>query len=85
MTLKDDEWMKAGAFVYDNFDEMTGVSFLPESGTSYRQMPYEDITKAEYDAMVASFPKDLDFAFEEDFDNTTGTQTLACTAGGCEI
>jgi ribonucleoside-diphosphate reductase alpha chain len=85
VTLKDDEWMKAGAFVYENFDEMTGVSFLPESGTSYRQMPYEDITKAEYEDMVSSFPKDLDFAFEEDVDNTTGTQTLACTAGGCDV
>lgn len=85
VTLKDDEWMKAGAFVYENFDEMTGVSFLPESGTSYRQMPYEDITEAEYDAMAAAFPKDLDFVFEEEADNTTGTQTLACTAGGCEM
>jgi ribonucleoside-diphosphate reductase alpha chain len=85
VTLKDEEWMSAGAFVYENFDEMTGVSFLPESGTSYRQMPYEDITEAEYDIMVSSFPKDLDFSFEEDVDNTTGTQTLACTAGGCEL
>ena len=85
VTLKDDEWLDAGAFVYKNFDEMTGVSFLPDSGTSYRQMPYEDITEAEYDALVASFPKDLDFAFAEDVDNTTSTQTLACTAGGCEL
>ena len=85
VTLKDDEWMDAGAFVYKNFDEMTGVSFLPESGTSYKQLPYEDITEVEYDALVASFPKDLDFAFAEDVDNTTSTQTLACTAGGCDV
>ena len=85
VTLRDDEWMSAGAFVYENFDEMTGVSFLPESGTSYKQMPYEDITKEEYEAMVAAFPKDLTFEFEEDADNTTSTQTLACAAGGCDV
>ena len=85
VTIKDDEWMHVGAFVYENFDMMTGVSFLPESGTNYQQMPYEDITEGEYAAMVEAFPKELNFEFEEEVDNTTGTQTLACTAGGCEL
>jgi ribonucleoside-triphosphate reductase len=86
INVKEDEWMKVGAWVYDHFDEMSGVSFLPHDGGSYRQAPYEEITKDLYDAMLPSIPKSLDWdSLVEIEDNVEGTQTLACTAGGCEI
>jgi len=86
INVKEDEWMKVGAWVYDHFDEMSGVSFLPHDGGSYRQAPYEEITKDLYDAMLPSIPKSLDWdSLVEIEDNVEGVQTLACTAGGCEI
>jgi ribonucleoside-diphosphate reductase alpha chain len=86
INVKEDEWMKVGAWVYDHFDEMSGVSFLPHDGGSYRQAPYEEITKDLYEAMLPSIPKSLDWdSLVEIEDNVEGTQTLACTAGGCEI
>ena len=78
--------MKVGAWVYDHFDEMSGVSFLPHDGGSYRQAPYEEITKDLYEAMLPTIPEHLDWdSLVEMDDNVEGTQTLACTAGGCEI
>ena len=86
INVKEDEWMRVGAWVYDHFDEMSGVSFLPHDGGSYRQAPYEEITKDLYDAMLPSIPKSLDWdSLVEMDDNVEGVQTLACTAGGCEI
>ena len=86
INVKEDEWMKVGAWVYDHFDEMSGVSFLPHDGGSYRQAPYEEITKDLYDAMLPSIPKSLDWDSLQEFeDETEGVQNLACTAGGCEI
>ena len=79
-------WMKVGAWVYDHFDEMSGVSFLPHDGGSYRQAPYEEITKDLYEAMLPTIPTHLDWDTLQEFDdNVEGVQTLACTAGGCEI
>lgn len=86
ITLKDDEWLKAADFTYDHFDEFTGVSFLPECGGTYQQMPFEDITEAEYDALLAKQPADIDWnSFREETDNVEGVQTLACVAGNCEL
>jgi ribonucleoside-diphosphate reductase alpha chain len=87
VTIKDDgEWLKVADFVYENFDDFTGVSFLPESGSSYQQMPFEEITKAEYEAMLAKQPNHIDWnAFHEETDNVEGVQSLACVAGHCEI
>jgi ribonucleoside-triphosphate reductase (thioredoxin) len=86
INVKEDEWMKVGAWVYDHFDEMSGVSFLPHDGGSYRQAPYEEITKDLYEAMLPTIPEHLDWdSLVEIEDNVEGTQTLACTAGGCEI
>jgi len=85
--VKEDEWMDVGAWVYNNFDYITGVSFLPYSEHTYAQAPYQPCTKIEYFAAVAAMPK-VDFSklpeYEFD-DNTEGAQTLACSAGGCEI
>ena len=84
--VKEDEWPRVGAWVYDNFDILSGVSFLPFDGGSYRQAPYEDITKEQYEGMLKTFPEALDWdSLTEMDDNVTATQTLACTAGACEI
>lgn len=86
ISVKENEWPSVGAWVWDHFDEMSGVSFLPYDGGSYRQAPYETITKEEYEEAFAKMPKTINWEnFIEQEDTTEGTQTLACTAGGCEL
>ena len=87
ISVKEDEWMEVGAWVYKNFDEMSGVSFLPFDGGSYRQAPYETITEEVYNEWLVKMPTELDWdKFTEHQDNVEGAQTLACTgAQGCEI
>jgi ribonucleoside-diphosphate reductase alpha chain len=88
INVKDHEWMEVGAFVYKNFDEMSGVSFLPHDGGSYKQAPYQDCTEEEYEAAVELMPKSIDWTrlAEYEFEDTTkGSQTMACTGGVCEI
>jgi len=85
--VKEDEWMEVGDWVYKNFDYITGISFLPYSDHTYDQAPYTDCSKEEYEAAVKAMPE-VDFSklsLYEFEDNTEGSQTLACTAGGCEI
>ena len=88
ITVRDEEWMEVGAWVYKHFDEISGISFLPHSDHTYRQAPYEDCTKEQYETMLAKLPKDVDWSelskYEKE-DNTTGTQTFSCTAGACEL
>jgi ribonucleoside-triphosphate reductase (thioredoxin) len=86
--VQEDEWMDVGAWVYKNFDNIGGVSFLPASEHTYRQAPYQEITKEQYEALAASFPSEIswmDFMKFETEDGTTGTQELACTSGVCEL
>jgi ribonucleoside-diphosphate reductase alpha chain len=86
ISVTEKEWPAVGAFVWEHFDEMSGVSFLPYDGGSYRQAPYEDCTEKQYTELLAKIPKDLDWdSIVEVDDNVEGAQTLACTAGGCEI
>jgi ribonucleoside-diphosphate reductase alpha chain len=89
ISVKEDEWPEVGAWVYNHFDEMSGVSFLPFSDHVYQQAPYQDCTKEEYETLQAKMPKDIDWtmlAKYEKKDTTTGSQELACSAaGGCEI
>jgi len=86
ISVKENEWMDVGAWVWRNFDEISGVSFLPYDGGSYRQAPYEECTKEEYEALLAKMPKNIDWnILKEDDDNVEGAQTLACVAGHCEI
>jgi ribonucleoside-diphosphate reductase alpha chain len=74
-----------GAFVWDLFDDMSGVSFLPYDGGTYRQAPYEDCTEEEYNELKGEMPT-IDWTkFVEVTDNVEGAQMLACTAGSCEI
>jgi ribonucleoside-diphosphate reductase alpha chain len=89
VTVKEEEWMDVGAWVYENFDVASGVSFLPFSDHTYQQAPYQDIEPDEYlewkDRMTYV---NLDWSRLTDFereDNTTGSRELACTAGACEV
>jgi ribonucleoside-diphosphate reductase alpha chain len=85
ISVKESEWPKVGAFVWDHFDEMSGVSFLPHDGGTYRQAPYEECTKEEYDTLLAQMPTIEWAKFAENTDNVEGAQMLACVAGVCEI
>jgi ribonucleoside-diphosphate reductase alpha chain len=88
VSVAEDEWMEVGAWVYEHFDQVSGISFLPKSDHSYRQAPYESITKDEYDALVEKSPKQIDWSRLSEYeleDNTDSSQTLACSADGCEI
>ncbi len=86
ISVTETEWPEVGAWVWNNFDEITGVSFLPMDGGTYRQAPYEAMTEEEYHAMVAAMPLGIDWdKLVEGTDNVEGAQTLACTAGACEI
>lgn len=84
--VKEHEWLEVGQWVWKHFDIISGVSFLPHSEHSYRQAPYQEITEAEYEALVAKMPKDIKWeTMIENQDNTEGSQELACVAGQCEI
>lgn len=88
ISVKEHEWMDVGAWVYKNFDWMSGVSFLPFSDFVYKQAPYQDCDEATYEAELAKMPKSVDWtqlAMYEQTDMTEGAQELACVAGGCEI
>ena len=89
ISVKEHEWLDVGAWVYSRFDKMSGVSFLPFSEHVYKQAPYQDCTKEEYEAAAAKMPVSIDWAKLKDYektDTTTGAQELACSAaGGCEI
>ena len=88
ISVKEEEWPEVGAWVYNHFNEISGISFLPFSDHVYAQAPYQDCTKEEYEALLAKMPKNIDWsklAEYENTDRTEGTQMLACVAGGCEI
>lgn len=87
--VKEHEWMEVGAWVYENFDNLSGVSFLPYDGGTYKQAPYQEVTEEEYNKWVAEHPMPVidwnDLRFYETEDNTTGSQELACSGGACEV
>jgi ribonucleoside-diphosphate reductase alpha chain len=88
ISVRDTEWMSVGAFVYEHFDEMSGVSFLPHSDHTYQQAPYQDCTKEEYEEMLALMPDSIDWEELNDYeneDNTVSMQTMACSGDSCEI
>lgn len=85
ISVEENDWPSVGAWVWEHFDEISGVSFLPYDGGTYRQAPYETCTEAEYEAMKAAMPTINWDAFRELTDNVEGAQMLACTAGVCEI
>lgn len=88
VSVRENEWPKVGAWVYDNWDDVGGVSFLPMSEHTYQQAPYQAITEEEYKGWVDKSPKSIDWSLLSAYelaDATTGTQELSCVAGGCEI
>ena len=88
ISVTEDEWLDVAAWVYGNFDILSGVSFLPFDPTEYPQAPYQTLTEEQYNELMAKMPKDIDWTklseYEKD-DQTTGSQELACVAGLCEI
>jgi len=88
ISMKEPEWIGVGAWCWDNFDYLSGVSFLPNTDHSYKQAPYQDINSDKYKELIKDFPKDINWSslskWEKE-DTTKGTQELACTAGICEI
>lgn len=86
ISVRDEEWMEVGAWVWEHFDEVSGISFLPHSDHSYVQAPYQDCTIEEYTELKKNTPECIDWTeFVEEDDNTTSAQTLACTGNSCEI
>jgi ribonucleoside-diphosphate reductase alpha chain len=88
VNVKADEWMEVGAFVYEHFDEMSGVSFLPYNEHTYQQAPYQECGKSEYEAMLSFMPTSINWSKLAEYeaeDNTSGSQTLACSGDSCEI
>ena len=88
VSVKEHEWMSVGAWVYENFDDLSGISFLPFSEHTYKQAPYQDITEEEYNVLTKAMPPAINWSGLQDFekeDTTSGSKELACTAGVCEI
>ena len=88
ISVKEHEWLEVGAWVYEHFDYMSGVSFLPFSEHTYKQAPYQDCDEKQYEEILNSMPKNVDWGLLGEYekqDMTTSSQELACTAGGCEI
>ena len=87
VSVRDDEWMEVGAFVFEHFDEMSGVSFLPHSEHTYQQAPYQECTEAVYNDFRSKFGH-IDWNKFRDYekeDTTSGSQTFACSGDSCEI
>jgi ribonucleoside-diphosphate reductase alpha chain len=88
VTVKEHEWLEVGSWVYEHFDELTGVSFLPHTDHIYKQAPFMEIDKNEYEKLNKNMPEKLDWVElgqYETSDQTVGSQTMACTSGGCDI
>tara|TARA_Y100001938_G_scaffold135437_1_gene197113 strand:+ start:603 stop:2468 length:1866 start_codon:yes stop_codon:yes gene_type:complete len=88
VTVKEHEWVEVGAWVWEHFNEVSGVSFLPHSDHTYKQAPYQDCGKREYDKLIKKMPVDVNWSELSEYekeDNTSGTQELACSAGSCEL
>jgi ribonucleoside-diphosphate reductase alpha chain len=88
ISVKENEWLDVAAYVYKHFDHISGISFLPFSDHVYKQAPYQDCTKEQYQALCSKMPQDADWSklhIYEKEDTTTSTQELACVAGSCEL
>jgi len=88
ISVKEDEWVDTAAWVYENFDEISGISFLPFSDHTYKQAPYQDCTEQEYTEMMGKMPKNVDWSKLSEYeqkDFTVASQELACSAGVCEV
>lgn len=89
ITVKEHEWVSVSAWVYEHFDEVSGISFLPHSDHTYQQAPYQDMTEESLNQWIKDNPlPDIDWSllpmFEKE-DETVSSQTLACVSGVCDI
>ena len=82
---RDEEFLEVGQWLYNKFDKVSGISFLPYSDHTYQQAPYEPVDKKTYNQMVKDFPKEISWDIEEASDMTEGSQQLACTGNNCEL
>ena len=82
---RDSEFLEVGQWLYNKFDKISGISFLPYSDHNYQQAPYEAIDAKEYQRLSKDFPKDFSWDIEEASDMTEGSQTLACVSGQCDL
>jgi len=88
INVRKDEWFEVGSFVYEHFDEMSGVSFLPYDDHIYQQAPYQECTKDDYKELMKTMPKSIDWTKLSEYeleDTTKSSQTFACTGETCEI
>ena len=88
ISVKENEWMEVGAWVYEHFDEVSGISFLPFSDFVYEQAVYQDIDKETYEELMKGMPTSVSWNKLQEFekeDTTSGGRELACTAGVCEV
>ena len=88
VNVRDEEWINVGAWVYEHFDEISGISFLPYSDHSYAQAPYQECDETTYKEFLSKLPEAIDWTKLSDFekeDNTKSSQTFACTGETCEI
>jgi len=88
VNVQKNEWLSVGAFVYEHFDEMSGVSFLPYNEHTYQQAPYQEVGQTDYNMLLSLMPEKIDWTklseYEQE-DNTVGMQTMACSGDVCEI
>ena len=88
ISVKEHEWMEVGAWVYKNFDEVSGISFLPFSEHTYQQAPYQDINEEQYNTFLEKMPNYINWSLLKEYekeDTTIGSKEFACTADSCEI
>jgi ribonucleoside-diphosphate reductase alpha chain len=85
ISVEEKDWPSVGAWTWENFSEISGVSYLPYDGGTYRQAPYEECTEEEYNDLKAKIPTINWSELKEVTDNVEGAQMLACSAGNCEI
>jgi len=86
INVREHEWLEVGAWVYKNFDEISGISFLPHSDHTYQQAPYQECSKEEFRQALKETPQLIEFEeLLEEEDNTEGAQTLACVGASCEV
>ena len=85
VSLKENEWEKAGSWMWENRNNYNGLSVLPYHGGTYTQAPFEDINKKKFDEMSKTL-NDINLTkVVEDFDDTDLSGELACAGGSCEI
>ena len=85
ISVEEKDWPSVGAWTWENFSEISGVSYLPYDGGTYRQAPYEECTEEQYNELKAKIPTINWSELKEETDNVEGAQMLACSAGSCEV